>query len=412
VSAAPPPHTEVVASEAREAAVTADRTSRRAILGAFLITRTAGNAFVRFPYVYSTAIAAGLDIRLAAFTAVLGVRELVGLATPALGRLADRGHLARLVGIGAVLAGLACALAPFGSPWTFAVIFAFGGFAKLGIDLAQNSWISHQFVGARRGQVVGVIETSWALAFILVVPLLGLGIERWGWQAAFLLCGPVLAVAGGTAGRMVARHEDRLALVTEQTPPSGPDAPHPHAPTPATRRRTLGVLTFVVMQPFAQMLVFAVAGDWFASGLGLSVGQISRVTIGLGLAELFGTTLTIALAKRVHPLAGGAAAMLFCALALAAIAVRPDAAATGLALLLLADVALEFAFVAVLPVIGDLQGAARGKAFGRAFALMTASRAVASVVAGAIYALGGMPAITVIAVAACVVAAVSSWLAR
>ena len=412
---------------------------RHRILAAFLATRVVGNAFIRFPYVFSTAIAAGLDIRLAALTTLLGIRELFGIGTPLLGRLADAGHLTRLIWIGSIVAGLACILAPETGPVGFALLFATGGLAKLGIDVAQNSWISHQFDGARRGQVVGVLESSWALAFIVVVPILGVGIQHWGWRAAFWICGPLLILAGTTAGGLLGRHEDRLLLqesaahavqrseqraleeasaaaelptVASTNDPSSAATIGEAEAGRASPARRRAIYSFVLLQPFAQMLVFAVIGDWFVKSLALSTPKIGVITFSLGLAELVGTLAVVAVAKRLNPLIGGAVAMAACALLFGLMALDTTNAVLGVGLLLVADVALEFGFVSVLPAVADLNGASRGKSFGNAFAVVSGSRAMASVSAGALYVVGGFSLTAVVAALLCLLGAAMLWAGR
>src|SRR5690349_19573620 len=57
-----------------------------------IAARLGGNILIRFPYTFGTAISRGLGIDIDTLTAILGVRELGGLAAPAIGHVADRGH--------------------------------------------------------------------------------------------------------------------------------------------------------------------------------------------------------------------------------------------------------------------------------------------------------------------------------
>ena len=168
----------------------------------------------------------------------------------------------------------------------------------------------------------------------------------------------------------------------------------------------------MLLQPFAQMLVFAVIGDWFVKSLALSTPKIGVITFSLGLAELVGTLAVVAVAKRLNPLIGGAVAMAACALLFGLMALDTTNAVLGVGLLLVADVALEFGFVSVLPAVADLNGASRGKSFGNAFAVVTGSRAIASVSAGALYVVGGFSLTAVVAALLCLLGAAMLWAGR
>lgn len=384
----------------------------RRVVGRFLVTRLVGNLFIRFPYVFINQIARGLGVEVTTLTFVFGVRELGGLAAPVAGRWVDRGHAGRAIVWCGVAAGTACAVAVAAPFWGFVVLMVVGGAAKISVDLAQNAWVGHHVHLARRGRVIGLIETTWAGAFLVGVPLVGWVIDRWGWRAAFYVTGPLLAATAIAAGRGL-----------PDTPASAPessrfgDVEPRHAVFPVAKAADLvrlrrAVWAFVVLQPGAQMLIFAVNGDWFSTELGMSTTTLGVVTALLGVAELSGTGLAIVLTDRFGSLRCGMWGILLTAPPLLGILAVGDNVVAAVALMLAMCVGVEFAFVTVLPMVPELDVERRGRAVGQVFVMMMVARAVSSWTAGVIYDVGGFGASIVVASAACVAGGAVLWWAR
>lgn len=397
----------------------------------FAATRVLGNLFIRFPYVFLNSISKGLGVHVDTVTLALGVRELGGLAAPQAGRLVDRGHVARVVAGCGALAGLSCLAAA--TTWfpLFVVVMLIGGAAKISVDLAQNAWIGHNVALSDRGRVVGLVETTWAGSFLLGVPALGWAVDRYGWKAAFVVTGPLLAIVAIISGtRMAASGADIGWASESETEPANVEVEPADAATepadvgPATEgtpRPSVGVdpvrlkravWVFCVMQPLAQMVVFAVNGDWFVTHLHLSTTALATVMALLGLAELVGTMLSVGITDRLGPLRCGMWGLFISVPPMLAITAVGHHVTAAVALMVAMDVALEFAFVAVLPVFSELDVVKRGKAVGQLFVIIMVSRAVGSAIAGRVYRVGGFGASLGLAATACVIGAVALWWAR
>ncbi|NLA34805.1 MAG: MFS transporter, partial [Actinobacteria bacterium] len=230
--------------------------------------------------------------------------------------------------------------------------------------------------------------------------VLGWAVAHWGWRAAFLLTGPLFTLlAIGSGVRLHARNED---LAAHEHDPADPDLASPthadstgHGGHGAAHRtlETLGnpkrlkpaIWIYFVMQPFAQMLVFAVNGDWFVEHLDMTTGGLSTATALLGVAELVGTLCVMGFADRLGPVRVGAAALIATAFPLVALTLVEPTIFWGVALLIVMDFCVELSFVSVLPVVTELNIKNRGKAVSQVFMLMMVARAVSSAVAGLIY---------------------------
>lgn len=385
-----------------------DRRVERGVVGRFLLVRLLGNLFIRFPYVFINQIARGLGVEITTLTFVFGVRELGGLAAPLAGRWVDRGHAGRVIAACGLVAGTACAVAAAAPFWLFVVLMVLGGASKISIDLAQNAWVGHHVDLRRRGKVIGLIETTWAGAFLLGVPLLGWGISRWGWEVAFYATGPLLALTAVVAGRRLPE--------TPGSERSGDEEPRQavsHVARGADLMRLRrAVWAFCVLQPGAQMLIFAVNGDWFSTELGMSTTTLGVVTALLGVAELGGTGLAIALTDRFGSLRCGMWGILLTAPPLLGIIAVGDNVVAAVALMLAMCIGVEFAFVTVLPMVPELDVERRGRAVGHVFVMMMVARAISSWTAGVIYDLGGFTMSILVASGCCVAGGAVLWWAR
>lgn len=400
----------------------AGATTSRAVWGTvagFALTRLLGNLFVRAPYVFINQISKGLGVSVDTMTFALGFRELGGLAAPVAGRWVDWGHGVRVLAFSGLLAGLSCLAASTSWFWLFVVVMIVGGMAKNWIDLAQNAWVGHRVPVTKRARVVGLIETTWAGSYLIGIPVLGWSVNQWGWRAAFVVTGPLLAlVAIGSAARLRGAadlHIDATHEVEPHVAPHGEpalvEAPHRGLESfgnPSRMKRA--IWAFCILQPFGQMMVFAVNGDWFVEQLGMTTGGLATATALLGVAELLGTLVVMAFADRLGPIRVATAALCVAVVPLVALALTEPSLWWGVGLLLVMDFGVEIAYVSVLPVVSELDVANRGKAVGQVLVLVMVSRAISSAVAGIVYTTVGFEAaVAAAAMATALGAAALAW---
>jgi predicted MFS family arabinose efflux permease len=242
------------------------------------------------------------------------------------------------------------------------------GVSKTGNDTSQSAWIAHQVPFERRGRVLGLTELTWGGAFLLGIPACAWLTDRWDWRAPFVVIGVAL-VAGG-------------AWLWAVTPDERAEEPPPHVPWHRWRppSGSLGLFGFALLQPFAQMMVFAVAGDWFVTSLGMSLSGLGINTALLGVGEVVGT-LTSAWAadrigKRVAAMAGVAILVPGCAV----MGLVGDRAVFGVVLLVIVAVGFELSWVSALPLFTEVAPERRAAMLGAISPVSTPSRAVTSAV--------------------------------
>jgi predicted MFS family arabinose efflux permease len=355
-----------------------DEQVSRPALGALVAGRLAGNLLIRFPYVFLTSISRGLGLSVGATTALLGVRELGGLAAPGIGHLADRGHQRRAMALCAGIAGLstiAIAIAP--PVGVVAALLTLGGVAKFGLDTAQATWIGQRVPFARRARVFGLVELSWAGAFFIGIPICAAVESRWGWRGLFVFSGGLLCLTAAAMTLWVAE-----------------DGAHGlrHHRRPRLTRANAGMFAYAFCQPFAQMFVFAVVGDWFVDGLGMTNVALGAATVLIGVGEVVGTGTTAVITDRIGKRRAALIGMAIAAPATVGLGLVGRAPWLGVGMVVILAAGIEFSFVSALPILSELDPEARGASIGLATAVITVSRAASSAVAGVTYTWGGITA--------------------
>jgi predicted MFS family arabinose efflux permease len=349
----------------------------RRALPSLVVGRFASNLSLRFVYPFLPVIARGLGISLETAGIAVSIRELTGLFGPPIGRATDRGHSRSimlgslaLVAVTTVLGGLSTGVL------VFTVTMGLVALAQMTFFISSAGWLSERVSYARRGTIFGLTELSWAGAFLIGVPILGLIIERFGWRAPFFVVGALAAIATIAVSRSVPADEPH-------TPGAGQEARVRH---PGAR----AVYVMVGLVSIAVQLVIVVFGAWFEDAFGFSVTAVGLATIVVGSSELLGSGATVMLTDRWgkrRSILVGLAVMAPAAALLGTVGDRP---VYGLLLLAVMLVGFEFAFVSSLPLVAELDTGARGSSLGKAAAVATVARALGSVLGAVTYTRSGI----------------------
>src|ERR671918_1998042 len=254
---------------------------RRALVATF-IARSAANGALRVVYPFLPVIARGLGVSPAALSSLIALRNLGGLATPVVARLAERRGRRWMMLVAMVAVTLGCTLTASSSVLLLAGIgIVVVGFALPAFAIPMQAWFGDRVPYSERGRVFGITELTWSVALI-AVPVSGFLIQLTDWRAPFVLVA-VLAVIGTLA---IARMIDR-------------DHPHEHVErrlqfTPERIR----VLLVAFLMCVAAEIPFVVYGQWLEDSFGLSVAGIGTFTIAVVIAELAGEGVVTVIADR------------------------------------------------------------------------------------------------------------------
>jgi predicted MFS family arabinose efflux permease len=348
----------------------------RANLRPFTLTRLAANTCYRFAPPFIAIIAAegsGFGVSIADIGWVISISELTGFLAPLIGRFVDRvsRRLSIAIGlIGTTIGTLMMAAAPN------LVVLAIGltmlNLLKSCFDLGMGAWIADHVPFERRGRVVGITETSWALSLLIGVSVLGLITAASSWRVACVV-GAAFVVACGVW------LNSRLHADTERPRVT---------PTQVDVTRTSGTW-LVPLSMFglmgASQCLFVTFGAWLADDYGFDAAGIAAVGFALGAGELFASISSARLTDRIgkeRSVMLGAAVMVPCAALLAGFS---GSLVIGLAALAVFIIGFEYGVVSLIPVATDLYAGLPGKGFGLVIGAGTFGRGVLTVIATGLY---------------------------
>ncbi len=354
--------------------------------------RLVSNALYRYSPPFVAVIARGLDVSVVAVGTALMVAEFASLFAPVIGRRIDRANRVAVMALGMslVIAGTAIAAS---SPHI--VVFTLGVFvlnaAKVVYDTGLIVWVNDHIPYERRGSVVGVIETSWALGLFLGVSSMGIVTSLVSWRAGLALGAVAMAISLATIVSGLPRHEAH--------PP-----PHDQVSVRIPREGW-----FVVAAMFfllgASQAIGIVFGPWFEDEFGWSSGVLVAIVVALGAAELFasiGSSRVMDVWGKERSVRRGCLVMIASALLMVAGTNIPLPAVAGLVTFMLG---FEFAIVSLLPIAANIVPGASGAGLGMAVGAGTSGRAVLSFVAPFLYDRVGPAAPVVLALAMAAAAA-------
>lgn len=346
------------------------------------VARTAANACFRFAPPFLATIAAGMGASLQRIGIAVAISELSGLASPAVGMVAERlqRRVAMTVGLAGVAAGavLAAALPHL---VVFAVALVVIGQSKALFDLGLAAWISDRVPYERRGRVMGLNESSWALGLLVGVAGLGLVTAALSWRVAYLVGAAAVAVLAIAVNRMVAPDQPGAGGIVRRSP----------VPFRGSLTRQAPVLIAAVFCLMAaSQVLFVTFGSWLGDSFGFGEVELSAVAFGLGFCELAAALGAARFTDgwgKERAAAVGAGIMVPAALLLMGL---NGFLVPGLLLLFVAIGAFEFAIVSAIPLATDLVRGAPAKGVALMFGAGTLGRALVTIPATGLYERYGM----------------------
>jgi sugar phosphate permease len=215
-----------------------------------------------------------------------------GLAGPMVGRWIDVKGPRVVIIIGAVLTGLTYILmATTNELWQWYVYQSINAVPRqMMFFIPFQTLVAHWF-NRRRGVALSILGSGFSLGGLVVVPVMQLVIDQFGWEASFVLSGVVTTALFVPLGLFLVRNSpaDVGALVDGEPVKSGGDPPPP--PTGATLGQALRTPLFWVLAG-ALMLFFYGMFGWlvhqipFYESIGMSRGSASllvAVAAGAGV---------------------------------------------------------------------------------------------------------------------------------
>jgi predicted MFS family arabinose efflux permease len=347
---------------------------RRALVAVF-VARTAANSGLRVVYPFLPAIARGLSVSVPALAVVVALRNLGGLTTPFVARLAERTGRRRLMVAAMIAVTAGCALSAVTSNFALAAAgITVVGIAKPGFDIPMQAWFGDRVPFSERGRVLGITELTWALSLAVIVPASGFLIAATSWRAPFVL----VALFAGAGTFAVLRSIDS-------------DVPHQREPRPLTltQPRRL-MLAATVLFSIAAEIPFVVYGQWLEGTFSLSVTGIGLFTLVVVAAELSGEAMVAAVSDRVGIRRMIIFGLVISAFAYASFSVTGDSLVRAIITVAVWIAAFECTIVATIPFVSELAAESRDRLLSLLAVAIALGRASGALLAQPIYSRGGI----------------------
>jgi predicted MFS family arabinose efflux permease len=343
----------------------------------------------RFVYPFAPALSRGLEVPLAAITSIIATSQMTSLLGFFSGPLADRIGYRFMMRTGLALLAvgmLLCGLLP--TYWPVFIGLVIASFGKTIFDPAIQAFIGRSVPFARRGRVIGAVETAWAGSTLIGIPALGLIIEQLGLNNSFY----ILAFLGAIGWLLISR-------VIPPDEPISSQAKHEKKSLTASLKQLVrirpaaGMLAFGFWISIANDSLFVVYGAWFEQDFLVSLVTLGFSTVAIGAAELLGESMTALFADRL-----GLKRAVICGLCLAMCAylLLPFIGRTlPLAMIGMFCVflAFEFTIVTSFSLSTELMPGARATMMSGFYATAGVGRMIGVLIGGVLWSYGGITAV-------------------
>jgi len=354
------------------------------------LTRTVTNTARRFIYPFAPALSRGLGVPVAAVTGILAAYQFTGVVSPLFGPMIDRlGYrFAMLIGLGMMGVSL-ISIGLFPIYGVVAVALIISAIGRNIYDPALQAYAGQHVPFAYRGRVVGMIELSWSISSLIGIPLVGILIQRQGWQSPFLLLGALILGGALLMATLIARPPGRTTQ-NQTTQPGMVREVIQGWRSMLSKPGMAGMLLFMLAISAANDLVLVVYGVWMENIFAVSLAALGSTTIVIGLAELAGEGGAVWLADHIgleRSIGGGLLLTVAAYLLLPVLAFRLEAALTGIFLLF---IIFEFTVVASISLFTEVLPEARATMMSGAKAAAGSGRTLGTLLGVPIYTAAGM----------------------
>ncbi len=354
-------------------------------LGTGAMMRFVINTSRRFPAPFAFALSSGLGVPLPMVTSLIAANHATGLLGPLTGPLSDRhGYRALMIaGLLAVMGGmLAAGLIPVYGAVMAALFLA--GLGKILFDPALNAYVGERVPYRRRGRAMGLMEYSWAATTLISLPLIGLLIERRGWQAPFLVVGGLAGLGALLIGLMFPRPRAEREQARERINLREAWRRIGHD------RAAWGVLGLAFFVSTANNSLFVTYGPWLEVTFGLTTAGVGLATTAIGVAELLGESLTAYLSDRIGLKRAVAGGLLLSGASYVLLPLVGRTLPLAVGALFVTFITFEFTMVSAFSLFTAIRTDVRATMFSSALAAVSLGGVLGSLIGGRLWLVGGL----------------------
>lgn len=374
-----------------ERSVTRSEGQTLKLVGSSILMRLTVDTAMRMMYPYLPEISRGLGITLSQGGLLVSLRSAMLLTSPVFGAWSDRHGSRRLLSAALLLQAFSLWwLSVAQGLWSAVPPVILLGLSASAFIPTLQATISDHVPYQRRGRVLAVVEFSWALTGLIIIPLVGLLMVQMGWQAPFRLFAvltllvaplPLAFPRSSRQGTRIRQGFRQLAGLVWRS-------------TSARAAIAVNGLMFIAAEGF-----FVTYGAWLERSFGLAPDEIGRIAGLLGLAELLASALSSLFIDRVGKRRGVGAGLLAMTLSILCQPWLDASLALATAGMFAFTVSFEFTIVSNIGLMSEQVPKARGTVLSLGVMAGAATRALTGVGGVLLFEWRGMPATALVAAA-------------
>ena len=343
----------------------------------FTSLRLVLNTPLRMVYPFLAYFAAGMNRDIGMISFAVGISMATSAAGPFVAPIADRRgrKVGMLIGTGIFLVG-SVAASLFPGYATFFLAIMLGNLGNNIFIPALQAYLGAHVPYARRGFYLAMTELSWALSFVLMVPLAGLLIRHTTWVGPFI----AVSILGGIM----------LLLLWLLIPSDAPQETQPLAILADIRKvlayqpAVMGILMGTLFIT-GNEVVNIVFGVWMQDTFQLQIAALGAATVIIGISELGGEGLAALLADRLGKERTIAISLVLNALWVVTLPWLGKSLPGAFIWLFFFYLTFELAIISALPLMTEITPATRATMMALFIAFLSLGRAVGDLVAPWIY---------------------------
>lgn len=342
-------------------------------LALFTTMRLTLNTSIRMVYPFIAVFAASLNKSVAMISLALAASMATSALGPFIAPIADRRgrKVGMLIGLVIFLAGT-LAVSLFPNYFTFFIAIMLGNLGNNIFLPAMQAYLGDHTPYEKRGLVMAITELSWALSFILMVPLAGLLMEWTTWY------GPYFALSAAAVLMIL--------LLLKFIPADTPTEPEPLAVFSDIKKvlvylpALFGILTGALFI-MGNEVVSVVFGVWIQESFGLQLAALGAASIVIGVSELGGEGLVAVLVDRLGKERTIALSLVLNAIWVITLPWLGKTVTGAFVWLFFFYLTFEVAIVSILPLITEITPATRATMISLFIAALSIGRALGDVLA-------------------------------
>ncbi|MCB0199366.1 MAG: MFS transporter [Anaerolineae bacterium] len=368
----------------------------RMIVAAVLMRLTVDTT-TRMFYPFLPEISRGLGISLAQGGLLMSLRSSMIFLSPIFGAYTDRRGARNLLAVALIVqaGGLLWLSSATGFATAVPPILMLGLASSAFIPNLQAA-VSERVAFERRGRVLGIIEFSWAITGLVILPIIGVVMTLQGWQAPLRVIALCSLAAAPLAFLLPSQRRPLAALRTGLRR----SATVVLRSTSARGGIIVNGLMFVAAETF-----FVTYGAWMEQSFGMRPDQVGRIAAALGFAELIASTTSSLFIDRIGKRRGVGIGLVGMAVFMATLPLAGSLLPLAVAAMFLFTIFFEFSIVSNIGLMSEQVPTMRGTVLSLSAMASGVVRAGSATAGAALFEWRGITAATVFGVAGSLLAA-------